>query len=150
VPSKNGKAAQRAQLNEEDMESWKAPGRSGGSTRVGDAGRQKKKRLGSPRKSLIRLDSDKEIKVNGFDSLWRGLAGFGSIRLNLDSAWIFPGCYSLHIGATDLTLGSPSAGAKQEPRTMRALENAPIAKNASLGVTRWRSKCPQGSRRFAF
>jgi hypothetical protein len=44
---------------------------------------KRKNTLGGPRKSLIRLDSDKEIKVNLLDSLWPGFAGFGSILPNL-------------------------------------------------------------------
>jgi hypothetical protein len=76
---------------------------------------ERKNALGGPRKPLIRLDSDKEIKVNAFDSLWPGLAGFASIWPNLDSAWIFLGCYTLHIGATDLILRRPLPKAKGLP-----------------------------------
>jgi hypothetical protein len=38
----------------------------------------------------------------GFDQALLDLAGFGSIWLNLDSAWIFLGFYALRFGATDL------------------------------------------------
>jgi hypothetical protein len=37
---------------------------------------------GGRRKSLKRLDSDKENKVNSFAFLWPGFAGFGQIWLN--------------------------------------------------------------------
>jgi hypothetical protein len=42
-----------------------------------EAGRsaKRKKGLGGRRKRLIRLNSDKEIKVNSFDFLWPGFAG---------------------------------------------------------------------------
>ena len=61
------KPPERAQLNEEDMEDRKAPGRK----RRLDArepmrakGTSKRKNaLGGPRKSLIRLNSDKEIQA---------------------------------------------------------------------------------------
>jgi hypothetical protein len=43
----------------------------------GGIGAQKKKSRGGRCKSLIRLDSDKEIKVNSFDFLVSGFAGFG-------------------------------------------------------------------------
>jgi hypothetical protein len=43
--------------------------------------RTKKKRPWGRRKSLKRLDSDKEIRVNAAAFLWPGLAGFG---------WIWP------------------------------------------------------------
>jgi hypothetical protein len=69
-----------------------------------DRAGKRKNALGGPRKSLIRLDSDKENPSLSFDRLWPGLAGFGSIWLNLDSAWIFLGLYALYIGATDLIL----------------------------------------------
>ena len=39
MPSRNGKAAERAQLNEADMKNRKPPGRSGGSTRARRCGR---------------------------------------------------------------------------------------------------------------
>jgi hypothetical protein len=39
MPSKNGEAAERAQLNEEVMENSKAPGRGGGPTRPRGCGR---------------------------------------------------------------------------------------------------------------
>ena len=47
--------------------------------------------LGGRRKSLKRLDPDKEIKVNSFAFLWPGLAGFGQIWLNSALAWIVLG-----------------------------------------------------------
>src|SRR5208282_6222176 len=59
------------------------------------------------------------------DSVWPGLAGFGSIWPNLDSAWIFLGCYTLHIGARDLIVSSPPAGrrpAAHESSSRRRLE----------------------------
>ena len=46
----------------------------------------KKKRPWGRRKSLKRLDPDKENKVNSFDCLWPGFAGFGQFWLN--SAWL--------------------------------------------------------------
>ena len=58
--------------------------------------------------------------------IWPGFAGFGSIWLNLDSAWIFLGCHTLHIGATDLILSWPAGGADQlsarKPSRARRLE----------------------------
>ena len=45
-----------------------------------------KKAPGGRRKCLKALDSDKEIKVNSFDFLWPGLAGFGQIWENLGLA----------------------------------------------------------------
>jgi hypothetical protein len=50
--------------------------------RAKEAGKRKNA-LGGPRKSLIRLDSDKENPSLSFDCLWPGLAGFGSIWPNL-------------------------------------------------------------------
>jgi hypothetical protein len=37
---------------------------------------------------LKRLDPAKEIKVNSFDFLWRGFAGFGSNLARFGSSWI--------------------------------------------------------------
>jgi hypothetical protein len=42
-----------------------------------ESAHKRKKRRGGRCKSLIRLDSDKEIKVNSFDFLWPDFAGFG-------------------------------------------------------------------------
>jgi hypothetical protein len=44
---------------------------------------ERKNALGGQRKSLKRLNSGMEIKVNSFDCLWPGLAGFGSIWIRL-------------------------------------------------------------------
>jgi hypothetical protein len=52
---------------------------------------KRKNALGGPRKSLIRLDSDKEnpsFPLVGFGWALLDLAQFGSIWLNLYSAWI--------------------------------------------------------------
>ena len=79
--SRKDNAAERAQLNEEDMEKSKAARRGGGpdargAMRAKQAGKRKNTPRG-PRKCLIRLDSDKEIKVNGLDFPWLNLAGLG-------------------------------------------------------------------------
>ena len=81
MDSRKDNAAERAQLNEEDMEKSKAARRGGGSMRAGRCGRsrqaKRKNTPRGPRKCLIRLDSDKEIKVNGLDFPWLNLAGLG-------------------------------------------------------------------------
>jgi hypothetical protein len=106
MPSRNDNTAERAKLNEEDMESSKAPGRSSGPTRreamrANRAGKRKNT-VGGPRKSLIRLDSDKENPSSSLGWAWLDLAQFGSVWPNLDSAWIFLGFLALHIDATEL------------------------------------------------
>jgi hypothetical protein len=45
----------------------------------GERGQERKKGPGGRRNPLKRLNPDKEIKVNSFDFLWPGLAGFGKI-----------------------------------------------------------------------
>ena len=67
MASKNDKAAERTQLNEEDMENGKAllPERrldAREAMRAKGTGKRKNA-LGGPRKSLIRLDSAKEIQA---------------------------------------------------------------------------------------
>jgi hypothetical protein len=52
------------------------------SDEAGGQEQAKKNALGGQRKSLKRLDSDKEIKANSFAVLWPGLAGFGYIWLD--------------------------------------------------------------------
>jgi len=83
MPSKNGKAAERPQLNEADMEKRRAFPPKGGPTReamrANRAG-ERKNALGGPRKSLITLDSDKQIQafpLVGFGRAWPDLAQFG-------------------------------------------------------------------------
>ena len=57
----------------------------------GEGGQDKFFGPGGQRKSLKRLDPDKEIKANFFAFLWPGLAQFGRIWLNSVLAWIFLG-----------------------------------------------------------
>src|SRR5271155_2450205 len=84
---------------------------------------ERKNALGGPRKSLIRLDSDKEIQafpLVGFGRAWLDLAQFGPIWIPLGFS-----LDTLHIGATGLILSSPPAGlrpAAHESSSRRRLE----------------------------
>src|SRR5271163_3891419 len=78
----------------------------------GDAGEQggrKKKRPGGSAQVLDKARFGQGNPSFSLGWIWPGLAGFGSIWRNLDSAWIFLGCYPLHISATDLILSSTPA-----------------------------------------
>jgi hypothetical protein len=95
---------------------------------------KRKNALGGPHKSLIWLDSDKQIQafplvgfgralldlaqfgsiwlnLAQFGSIWLNLAQFGSIWLNLDSAWDFPWMlyvtYRRHGPHPELATGGP-------------------------------------------
>src|SRR5271155_3165441 len=111
----------------------------------GDAGgpeRRKKKRPGG---SAQVLDKPRFGQGNPSFSLgwvWPGLAGFGSIWPNLDSAWIFLGCHTLHIGATDLILEFAAGG--PSPRCARNLQPRPATGTFVQG-----GPAQQGSRRMA-
>jgi hypothetical protein len=48
---------------------------------------QDKNAPGGRRNPLKRLDPDKEIKVNSFDFLWPGLAGYGQDLARFGFAW---------------------------------------------------------------
>jgi hypothetical protein len=94
MPPKNGNSAE---WRSETRQTWKKEGSrpkrrldARWALRANRAGKRKNA-LGGPRKSLIRLDSDKENPSLSFDWLWPGLAGFGWIWLDLagfGSIWI--------------------------------------------------------------
>jgi hypothetical protein len=75
---------------------------------------KRKNALRGPRKSLIRLDSDKEnpsFPLVGFGQVLLDLAQFGPIWLNLDSALDF-----IPIAATELILSSAPASKLGTPK----------------------------------
>ena len=68
MTSKNGKAAERAQLNEADMENTKAPSRSGRSTharRCGRTGQAKEKTPVTPKVGSRRETEDEVARLRG-------------------------------------------------------------------------------------
>jgi hypothetical protein len=81
MPSKNDKAAERAQLNEADMEERKAPGRSGGPARARRCGRTAQAKEKTPLGGSAQvLDEARFGQGNPSFSLgwaWLDLAGFG-------------------------------------------------------------------------
>ena len=86
--------------------------RSQGSGGPRGSRRKKKKRPGGRRKPLKRLDSDKEMKVNASAFLGPGLAGFGSIWLDLARIWIRLG---ILLGTTE----APGQGPGRKGRGIR-------------------------------
>ena len=95
---------------------------------AGEPGRQKKKRPGGSAQVIDKARFGQGNPSFSLGWIWPGLAGFGSIWPNLDSAWIFLGCYSLHICAMDLILSGrpalirgPDPGIR-EPRFARRPE----------------------------
>jgi hypothetical protein len=70
-------------------------------------GGKRKNALGGPRKSLIRLDSDKEIQAFPLVGLGWILLNLAQFGFCLDFPWM--SYIILHIGATDLILSSPPA-----------------------------------------
>jgi hypothetical protein len=114
MPSENDNAAERAQLNEADMEKSEAllPERRSDAREAMRANRagKRKNALGGSAQVLDKARFGQGNPSFSLDYLWPGFAGFGSIWPNLDGAWIFLGCYPLPIGATDLILSSPPAG----------------------------------------
>ena len=97
MASENDEAAERTRLNEADMENRKVPG--GAAARrargdVGEPGRRRKKRLGGSAQVLDKARFGQGNPSFSLGWIWPGLAGFGSIWPNLDSAWIFLGRYT--------------------------------------------------------
>jgi hypothetical protein len=68
---------------------------SADSGEAGGFGSAKKNSPQSRRKSLKRLDPDKEIQAFSFECRSPGFAGFGQFWLNLVWAWIFLGPFRL-------------------------------------------------------
>jgi hypothetical protein len=84
--SKNSKLAERSAVNrdrngKEDGSPLELQFDARGAMRAKETGKRKNA-LGGPRKSLIRLDSDKENPSFSFDWLWPASAGFCSIWPN--------------------------------------------------------------------